>query len=94
MKKNMRSPGTTILIVRHTMPKVQLGSRWTPARIERRDSLTGAFEIVNPMAGADAGYIDLTVQRALLQPIKDAATLARIASASSAKRPVNDGKRS
>jgi hypothetical protein len=77
---------TASLVVCHALPKVQLGARWTPARVERRDSATGAFEIVNPMAGADAGYIDLTVQRALLQPVKDAATLARIAHASGAQR--------
>lgn len=66
--------------------KPRIGARWTPERVERRDTATGSFELVNPMAGADAGYIDLTVQRALLQPVKDAGTLARISAARNARR--------
>ena len=50
---------------------VQVGRRWQPGPIERRDTSIGFYESINPIALSQA---ELKVQRALLKPIKPIVT--------------------
>lgn len=61
---------------------VQLGSRWQPGAIERRDTETGYFEAVNPPLDS---HSDILMQRALLKRIAPAQARA-IERARTAKR--------
>jgi hypothetical protein len=74
------------LVVATRGPRVEIGKRWSPERVVRDDRAAGHFEMVNPMADGEGGYIELTTQRALLQAVRDAGTLARIEKARTAQR--------
>ncbi|HEX7687572.1 MAG TPA: hypothetical protein VF453_07690 [Burkholderiaceae bacterium] len=74
------------LVVATRGPRVEIGKRWSPERVVRDDRAAGRFEMVNPMADGEAGYIELTTQRALLEAVRDARTLARIERARTAQR--------
>jgi hypothetical protein len=65
----MNAPAPVVALL-HPEPRCPLiGSRWIPGPIERRDSSTGFYELVNsPMTSA----AELAVQRALLAPISAA----------------------
>lgn len=49
------------------LAKVAIGTRWTPASIERFDRETGFFESINPHA---LTATDIVIQRALLAPAR------------------------
>jgi len=65
------------------MASVQLGSRWRPGHIERRDTEAGTFEAVNPHALTAS---EILVQRALLRPVRHAEIQRRIDAARLAER--------
>lgn len=64
---------------------VQLGCRWQPGAIERRDSTTGVYEAVNPLCLTQT-QTDLDIQRALLKPVRSAAVARGIEQARAAIR--------
>lgn len=63
--------------------RVDIGCRWRPGPIERRDTGSGFFGAVNPHCHT---LTDITVQRALLKPVRNAAVAARIEMARKATR--------
>ena len=60
---------------------VHIGSRWKPGYVERRDTETGRFEVINSRVDTQA---ELDIQRALLSPVRSAWKARRIAQAQKA----------
>ena len=67
-------------------PVVVIGSRWTPQAVIRMDRAAGTFEEVNTQLLTQTESL---VQRALLAPVRDPATLQRIEAARLARRVTN-----
>lgn len=66
-------------------PDYCIGARWRPGHIERRDSETGFFEVVNSRMD---NQVELDVQRALLSPVRSAWKARRIAMAQKATHAI------
>lgn len=67
-------------------PKVNLGCRYRPDRVEIRNRAEGLYECMNPMADGALSVTELQAQRALLEPLTDPRALARIEMARAARR--------
>lgn len=62
---------------------VQIGSRWRPGFVERKNTETGVFEQVNPPLDTQA---DIKLQRALLKPVLSVVVERAIEKARTAQR--------